>query len=88
MAAGYLFFELSREQALEHLLAARALGSFEIIDLGNDYLQIANIAYELRKRDLALRSYRRFLEMRPQSSSSFMIRERIEELEDWNDVPR
>ena len=88
MAAGYLFFELSREQALEHLLAARALGSFEIIDLGNDYLQIANIAYELGKRDLALRSYRRFLEMRPQSSSSFMIRERIEELEDWNDVPR
>ncbi len=85
MAAGYLFFELGREQALEHLLAARALGSFEIIDLGNDFLQIANIAYELGKRDLALSSYRRFLQMRPESSFSFMIRERIEELKDWSD---
>ena len=81
MADGYLFFDLSRERALEHLLAARALGSFEIIDLGGDHLRIANIAYELGKRDIALSHYLRFLEMRPKSDATYKIRERIGELE-------
>jgi tetratricopeptide (TPR) repeat protein len=80
MADGYLFFEISVESAMEHLLAARALGSFEIIDLGNDYLRIANIAYELGRPEIALSHYRRFLEMRPQSTFAYMIRERIAEL--------
>ena len=81
MADGYLFFDLDKERALEHLAAARALGNFEIIDLGADYLRMANIAYELGKRDLALRNYRRFLKMRPKSTSIFLVKERIEELE-------
>ena len=81
MADGYLFFDLGKERALKHLIAARALGSFEIIDLGADYLRMANIAFELGKREVALRNYRRFLEMRPKSSGTFLITERIEELE-------
>jgi len=80
MADGYLFFDLSRERALEHLLAARALGSFEIIDLGGDYLRMANIAYELGRRDLARKNYRKYLEMRPKSNATYLVRERIEEL--------
>jgi len=52
-ARGVMFYELDPARALEHLLAADAIGGLRGTPAADQVVQIGNLAWELGRRDLA-----------------------------------
>lgn len=80
LADAYLFFDIDREKALEHLIRVRLQGSLTLIDLGGELARIGNLAYDLGRWEMAQRYYREFLEINPDASSAYLLRERLGEM--------
>ena len=81
LADAYLFFDVSKYKALDHLITARNQRHLTLIDNGDDVARIGNLAYFLERYDLAMKSYREFLEIDPKATEVFLLRERLLEME-------
>jgi tetratricopeptide (TPR) repeat protein len=81
MADAYLFYDLDKEKALVHLIKAHEQGSLTIIDTGGQMARIGNLAYHLKRWDIAKQYYREFIETNPDAGTVYLLRERLTEIE-------
>lgn len=81
IAEGLLFFQLSRERALDHFIAAHKLGEFIPNSEPGALYRIAALAQDLGRREVAARHFRALVERHPTSPMLYEATQRLAELE-------
>lgn len=81
MGDAYIFFGDQREQALQHLVAAEQLGIASSGTRGTVLVQIGELARLTGDKELAVRSYRAFLDGFPRDIRQQIVRDRLAEVE-------
>ncbi|MDR1305724.1 MAG: hypothetical protein LBK76_10970 [Verrucomicrobiales bacterium] len=81
LAQPYLLFNVSKEQALAHYVAADRLGFRRWQTQCDLYVVISDLALELGRRDLAAQYCVKFLQNFPRDDRNYTIRERLAKLQ-------